>query len=116
MLRNEPGADAVSALLADAVVSSVNLSEIVTKLVERGSTDETIREALRSLSLQVVDFAAETAHLAGLLRRTTRSRGLSLGDRACLALALERGLTVVTADAAWVGATDAAVLLIRRQA
>jgi PIN domain nuclease of toxin-antitoxin system len=113
MLRNEPGADVVAALLPDAVVSSVNFAEIITKLVDRGSTDEAFDEALRSLNLQVVAFAPETAYLAGLLRRQTRSRGLSLGDRACLALAIERGLTAVTADAAWVGAAAAPVQLIR---
>ena len=113
MLRIEPGADVVAALLPEAVISSVNLAEVVTKLVERGSTDEAVAEALQTLNLQVVEFASETASAAGLLRRATRSRGLSLGDRACLALALERGLTAVTADAAWVGAAAAPVQLIR---
>ena len=115
LLRNEPGADVVDSSLPDAVVSSVNLAEIVTKLVDRGSTEEAIGEALLSLNLSVVAFSPEMAHAAGLLRRMTRSRGLSLGDRACLALAQERGLTAVTADAAWVGATDIPVLLIRPQ-
>jgi ribonuclease VapC len=113
LLRKEPGADVVEALLPDAVISSVNLAEVVTKLVERGATDEAIDGAMLSVNMKVVDFDEATARLAGRLRKNTRSRGLSLGDRACLALALERGLTAVTADAAWVGATEAPVLLIR---
>jgi ribonuclease VapC len=114
-MRKEPGADVVQALLPDAVISSVNLAEVVTKLIDRGSTEEVIDGALWSLNLTVIEFAGVTARLAGLLRKETRSRGLSLGDRACLALAQERGLTAVTADAAWVGATSIPVLLIRPQ-
>jgi PIN domain nuclease of toxin-antitoxin system len=38
---------------------------------------------------------------AGLMRRETRAVGLSLGDRACLALALRRGAVALTADRAW---------------
>jgi ribonuclease VapC len=114
-MRNEPGADVVQTVLPDAIISSVNLAEVVTKLIDRGSTKEAIDGALWSLNLTVIEFARDTARLAGLLRRETRSRGLSLGDRACLALAQERGLTAVTADAAWVGATSVPVLLIRPQ-
>ena len=100
-------------LLPNAVISSVNLAEVVTKLTDRGSAEEIIDSALASLNLTVIEFDESTARLAGLLRKTTRSRGLSLGDRACLALAQERGLTAVTADAAWVGAADIPVRLIR---
>lgn len=113
LLRNEPGADVVLSVLPEAIISSVNLAEVVTKLVDRNATNEAIDAALWSLNLVVVDFEPQTARLAGELRRATRSRGLSLGDRACLALAQERGLTAVTADAAWVGATAVPVTLIR---
>jgi PIN domain nuclease of toxin-antitoxin system len=113
LLRKEPGADVVAASLPDAISSSVNLAEVVTKLVDRGATEEAINGALWSINLNVVDFGQETARLCGELRRTARSRGLSLGDRACLALAIGRGLTAVTADAAWVGATAAPVLAMR---
>ena len=106
----------VQSLMADSVISSVNLAEVVTKLIDRGATEEAIDTALLALRLTVVDFERHTARIAGLLRKTTRSRGLSLGDRACLALARERGLTAVTADAAWDGATDVPVLLIRSRA
>jgi len=115
LLRNEPGADVVQALLPDAIISSVNFAEVVTKLIDRGATEEAVDGALWSLNLTVIEFERDTARHAGLLRRETRPRGLSLGDRACLALAQERGLTAVNADAAWVGATSIPVLLIRPQ-
>jgi ribonuclease VapC len=113
LLKKEPGGEIVQALLPEALISSVNLAEVVTKLSERGSTEEAIDTALWSLNLTIVDFGQSAARATGLLRRATRSRGLSLGDRACLALAQERELTAVTADAAWAGATDVPVRLIR---
>lgn len=58
---------------------------------------------LGPLHLRLVDFDHAQAVQAGELRRTTRSTGLSLGDRACLALAASRGLQVLTADRAWTG-------------
>jgi ribonuclease VapC len=112
LLKNEPGGDVVLSVLPDAVISSVNLAEVVTKLVDRQATKAAIDEALRSLNLTAIDFEPSTARLCGELRAATRSRGLSLGDRACLALARERGFTAVTAAAAWAGATDIPVLLI----
>jgi PIN domain nuclease of toxin-antitoxin system len=99
-LNAEPGSGIVAAEI-DPIISAVNLSEVVAKLVERGGTDEDIRAAIGALQLEVRDFDAELAHAAGLLRRTTRQQGLSLGDRACLALAQSLGLPVLTTDRTW---------------
>jgi len=72
-----------------------------------------LEQALAEANVEIVPFTDSQARLAGDLRRATKSRGLSLGDRVCLALAQERGLTAATADTAWVGATAIPVLLIR---
>ena len=96
-----------------AVMSTVNLAETVTKLVERGMPRLDARAALFELKIEFAPFTESQATLCGELRPATRSRGLSLGDRACLALAIERGLPAMTADAAWLGATSADVVLIR---
>lgn len=101
LLRGEPGADRVEAVLSDAVISSVNYSEVVAKIVERGGTAELAASILDPLYLDVVEFDRPQAVEAGRLRTLTRRAGLSLGDRACLALAATRGLTVLTADRAW---------------
>jgi len=101
VLNSEPGAEQLAAELGDALMSAVNLSEVVGKLVEAGMPEGDLREALAGLPLEVVSFDEEAAYLAGLLRPATRARGLSLGDRACLGLALARGLPAVTADRAW---------------
>ena len=102
LLRREAGAEVVAAALAGgAAISAVNLSEVVAKLSEAGVVEEEVRTILDSLSLEVVDFDANHAYHAGLLRRLTRHAGLSLGDRACLALAQRLGLPALTADRAW---------------
>jgi ribonuclease VapC len=100
-LRRERGVDIVAAVMSNAVISSVNFAEVVTKLVSRGETLGGARAALGVVQLQVVDFTRSLAEQAGGLVARTRSKGLSLGDRACLALALREGVPAFTADRAW---------------
>ncbi len=104
LLNEEPGSDAVATLLPRAVVTSVNLAEVVGKLADAGMPETAIREAIGALGLSVVPLDAELAYAAGMLRSSTRSRGLSLGDRVCLAVAMRLGVPAITADRLWVGA------------
>lgn len=88
----------------NGVISTVNLAEVLTKMVDVGAAaDDAIAdiEAL-GLNLAVVDFDRNAAILAAELRTRTKQLGLSLGDRACLATAQSRGLAALTADRAWV--------------
>ena len=102
LLWEEPGADTIAAVLDRASISAVNWSELVAVMAERGLPDEAIRNSLSALPVAaVVPFDGDQADLAGRLRRTTRHAGLSLGDRACLALGLALGLPILTADRAW---------------
>ncbi len=113
LLNSEPGAETVKRLLNDAALSTVNLAEVATKLVDWNIDVGELSRVASEGKVEIVPFSESQARLAGELRRQTKVRGLSLGDRACLALARERGLTAVTADAAWVGATSVPVLMIR---
>lgn len=115
LLLREPGSEQVDeAVTAGAAIGAVNLSEVVAKLSERGLPEVSIHEALNSIEMEVVDFTAELAFRAGLLRQLTRQAGLSLGDRACLALAQTLQLPVLTADRAWQGlVANIAVRVIR---
>lgn len=88
-------------LFTGAVMSAVNLSEVVAKLSDVGMAEAEIREIIEPLGVEVVAFDEATAFVAGLLRRESRRAGLSLGDRACLALGRARKLPVLTADIAW---------------
>lgn len=103
VLHDESGADIVRQHLAGSVVSAVNVSEIGARLAERGVTLAAIRMSLALTGLEIASFDTELAYTASALRPATRHRGLSLGDRACLALALQRGLPALTADHAWHG-------------
>lgn len=97
----EPGAEHVYPILETALISGVNFAEVVAKLQDQGASDEEITVALAQLDLNVAAFDRDQAIRAGMLRASTRAKGLSLGDRACLALAIGKGATVVTTDRAW---------------
>ena len=106
-LYGEPGSDRVDEVLATALVSSVNAAEVISKLTERGMAPERAVTALGATGATVVAFDLEQATLVGALRPPTRIAGLSLGDRACLALAKLRALPAMTGDAAWAGVAGA---------
>ena len=101
LVMGEDGAEAIHAVLPHARISTVNLSEVVAKLQERGVPDDVIAASLAELDLAVVPFDRDQAVRAGLLRMATKARGLSLGDRACLAAADAENATAITTDRAW---------------
>lgn len=98
---DEPGIEIVEAVIVGASVSAVNVTEVAQRLVDLGADDLSVAETIRNLSCHTVPFDQELALQAGLLRRTTHTKGLSLGDRACLALGKRLNLPVYTADRAW---------------
>jgi PIN domain nuclease of toxin-antitoxin system len=100
-LQSEPGSEQAGAALGRGVISAINLAEVAQKLVKLGEDDLNVRLALRALPCSIAEFDGAQAIEAGLLLRTTATKGLSLGDRACLALAKARRLPAVTADRAW---------------
>ncbi len=126
LLYGEPGQKEIRARLrgADAVMSAVNFSEVAAKLAEapegdsetsnggNGTPDESsgggmeaeeIREVVGALALEIRPFDEEAALAAGVLRAGTKDRGLSLGDRACVAHARQVGGVALTVDGAWEG-------------
>ncbi len=101
LLNGETGSDLVLEALPHSVVSTVNLAEVCARLSGIGMAGAEIRETLSLLGLVIVPFDEESAFLSGDLRPITQSAGLSLGDRACLALAKQTGRIAVTSDRAW---------------
>jgi len=100
-IHGEPGAERVSAVLDEAIISTVNLAEAITKLVlTTGSRERTLR-LIEEAEVDVVDFDRGLAQETGVLSALTRTRGLSLGDRACLALAQRERAVALTADSGW---------------
>ena len=108
LLKNEPGAPAViEAIEAGAAISTVNFSEVLAKLTERGEQVHATRAAIRIVieradgGLQIEPFTEEDASAAADLRPRSTKQGLSFGDRACLALANRFEVSAITTDRAW---------------
>lgn len=100
-LASEPGSKDVEKVLDEAAVSAVNVAEVASKLAERGAPPDRIRETIQSLGVEVIPCDEMLAYQIGHLRAVTKDQGLSLGDRACLATALQYGVRAVTADRHW---------------
>lgn len=100
-INNEPGSEVILDEAADFLFSSVNLAEAVGVLTRKGASLESARESIAYLDLRIVDFDRALAEEAGAMTGRTLSAGLSLGDRACLALAAREKLPALTADRAW---------------
>jgi ribonuclease VapC len=101
LLKEEPGSEVVAESIPGAAISAVNLAEVVGKLVDAGMPESSARDATLGLGLEIHPFDAEAAFVTGGLRGKTREAGLSLGDRACLALAIQRSLPAITTDRSW---------------
>lgn len=101
VLNNEPGSQAVIAILDEAIISSVNHAEVVSKLIERGVTLDQARVMLRTLNVPIVEFDRPMAERTGELRSATKHLGLSLGDRACISLAERERAPAFTGDRRW---------------
>ena len=100
MLVGEPGGDAVASLVSLALVSAVNWSEVLQKSRQHGVDVSGLQEDLESLGVEVVPFGASEAAIAADIWHRG-GRNLALADRACLATAMIRRCSVVTADRAW---------------
>lgn len=101
LIRGEPGADTVVSCLSRAIISAVNQAEVQTKLVSAGIDEALAWWHIAEARCPSVPFDEDQARIAGGLVRVTRPYGLSLGDRACLALAIQRKAAVYTTDSAW---------------
>jgi len=112
MLKGEAGATKVAGAIADARVSSVNYAEVVSHFVHAGMPEREVDAMLDPLPMTIVPADKAMAQVAGRLRATTASAGLSLGDRFCLALALRDGLPAWTSDRHWTTIADAVAVKV----
>lgn len=101
-LRDEPGADVVQrALDAGSVISAVNLAEVLTRFHDIGVAGTEVLGDLQLAGVTTLSYGEDDAQQTADMRAATRGGGLSLGDRACLALAIRLGQPALTADRAW---------------
>jgi PIN domain nuclease of toxin-antitoxin system len=101
LVREEPGADKVIRHIGSAAISAVNLQEVIKELLLSGLAEPTIRELLDELRLDVRAHDVDAAYAAAALHAQTREFGRGLGDRSCLALAIQLGIPALTADREW---------------
>lgn len=102
LLRQERGHEKLTDdILRDSAISTVNLSEVQSKLVSAGMDPDAIWSGAVSVVKEVIPFTAEQARITGDLIAKTKHLGLSLGDRACLALGLLSNAPIYTADSSW---------------
>ncbi len=100
-LLRERGHERVGELLSEACMSTVNFSELLARFARAGQDVVLIAEKLLATPIELVEFSTQQAVIAAALTPAVQAEGLSLGDRACLALAQERRIRAVTADRAW---------------
>ena len=106
-LKDEPGSDIVeSALRRGAAMSAANLAEVLSKVADIGEEPLQLmnrfrRRGFTGQTLEVIPLGEEDAYLIAELHGKSRPAGLSVGDRACLGLALRLGLPALTADQSW---------------
>jgi ribonuclease VapC len=102
VIQHERGAECLTAeVLINAVISTVNLAEVQSKLVKNGFSPEQGWNDALELVPKVEPFTLDHARIAGDLIATTEQYGLSLGDRSCLALAIVLKAPVYTTQQIW---------------
>jgi len=102
VLQQEPGPEKLTdEIRINAVVSTVNLAEVQSKLVKMRNDPDKAWAAALSAVIAVEPFTSEQARIAGDLITTTEKYGLSLGDRSCLALAIALKAPVYTTEQLW---------------
>ncbi len=100
-LFREQGTDQVATHLSASCLSAVNLAEVIGRFVRDGHDPDEVLARLSASEIELVPFTSEQAAIAAKLIPKTSRFGLSLGDRACLALALFRSIPALTADRDW---------------
>lgn len=114
ILLDERGADAAIGFARGALISAVNMTEVLEKFSAKPDDSEAASAAVRRLEITVEPFDSRQARIAAELKPGFVGKDISLADRACMALALDRKAAVVTADRAWVDLdVDLDIRLIR---
>jgi ribonuclease VapC len=100
-LLRERGWEAFPDYVPTGIMSVINYAEVVQRLLREDANAELRAGALVVAGLRLIDVDLDAALGAARLENVTRKQGISLGDRICLALGIDRKLPVLTADKPW---------------
>jgi len=92
-LGGEPGGERVGEAIEAGCLSTVNPAEALTVHARRGKNPADFLSLIHRTGIEIVPYTDDLALRTAALEPITRPFGLSLGGRACLALALARGVT-----------------------
>jgi PIN domain nuclease of toxin-antitoxin system len=101
LLKKEPGYEILDEIIASSAMSVVNLTELVSMLTRSGVIDHEVDEVIKDIVPEILQFTEDIAIEAGKLIKHTKSYGLSLGDRACIATGIQHNMKIFTADKIW---------------
>jgi len=101
LLKKEPGYERIENIIANSAISSVNLCELVSVLARSGISDLDIDEMIKDIVPEIIPFCEDTSIKAGKLLTLTKTYGLSLGDRACIATGDYYKMEIHTTDKVW---------------
>ena len=101
LIKNESGAKVVEELLGNIIMSSVNVTGVAGILLDSDMSLEEAQEAIEPFIDSIVSFDLEYSMACASLKKITKHLGLSLGDRACIALGIKLGVPIYTADKIW---------------
>src|SRR4051812_36107570 len=101
LIKKEEGAEIIEKLLGKIIMSSINVSEVAAILLESDMTLQECQECIEPFIESVIPFDTDLSFSTASLKKLTKDKGLSLGDRACIALGILTGYPVYTADKIW---------------
>lgn len=101
VLRGETGADVVTDLLPECAINPVNLAEVLTKAIKKGLSPDDAREYVSRLKIPVLPVTQAEADGSANLAPLAWQKGISLGDRLCLATCLTHNLIALTTESRW---------------
>lgn len=113
VLQSEPGGEKVVPKFADSIISAINVAEILTKLSEKKVDLQAALHYFLKVGLDIAEFDVAQGLETAALRPLTKHLGLSLGDRACLSLAIREQAIALTADRNWKDLKVCKIELIR---
>jgi ribonuclease VapC len=101
LINNEPGAEFIEEYIEHACISSINFTEVLSKMLEQDVPAEAAQAVLDNFNLEVIAFEQKQILGTSLLRTQTKQYGLSLADRICLDLGKLLKLPIITTDQIW---------------